>query len=57
MRTELPAHTIGFKLTGNLHDDDYKKFVPLVDAAIATDGNVNVLAQCHDCHGWSLHAL
>jgi hypothetical protein len=28
--TGLPAHTIGFKLSGTLHDEDYKTFVPLI---------------------------
>jgi hypothetical protein len=55
--TGLPAHTVGFKLGGKLHDEDYKKFVPLVDAEVAKDGKVNVLAQFHDFHGWDLHAL
>ena len=55
--TGLPAHTVGFKLSGKLHDDDYKKFVPLVDAEIAKEGKVNVLAQFEDFRGWDLHAL
>jgi hypothetical protein len=55
--TGLPAHTVGFKLGGKLHDEDYKKFVPLVDAEIAKDGKVNVLAQFHDFHGWDAKAL
>jgi hypothetical protein len=53
----LPAHTVGFKMSGKLHDEDYKKFVPLVDAEIAKDGKVNVLAQFHDFRGWDMHAL
>jgi hypothetical protein len=55
--TGLPDHTVGFKMSGKLHDEDYKKFVPLVDAEIAKDGKVNVLAQFHDFQGWDLHAL
>ena len=55
--TGLPVHTVGFKLSGKLHDEDYKKFVPLVDAEIARDGKVNVLAQFHDFHGWDAKAL
>ena len=55
--TDLPAHTVGFKLSGKLHDADYKQFVPLVDAEIAKDGKVNMLAQFHDFHGWDMHAL
>ena len=48
---------IGFKLSGKLHDEDYKHFVPLVDAAIAEEGKVRLLAQFHDFHGWDMHAL
>lgn len=48
---------VGFKLSGKLHDEDYKHFVPLVDAAIAKEGKVRMLAQFHDFHGWDLHAL
>ena len=55
--TGLPANVIGFKMSGKLHDEDYKTFVPLVDAEIAKEGKVNVLAQFHDFHGWDLHAL
>lgn len=53
----LPAHTVGFKLSGKLHDADYQQFVPLVDAEIAKDGKVNVLAQFSEFHGWDLKAL
>ena len=55
--TGLPAHTVGFKMSGKLHDEDYKKFVPLVDAEIAKEGKINVLAQFHDFHGWDAKAL
>ncbi len=54
---DLPAHTLGFKMSGKLHDEDYKMFVPLVDAEIAKDGKVNMLAQFHDFHGWDAKAL
>src|SRR5262245_8628987 len=53
----LPAHTVGFKMSGKLHDEDYKKFVPLVDAAIAKEGKVRMLAQFHDFHGWDVKAF
>ena len=55
--TGLPAHTVGFKMSGKLHDEDYKKFVPVVDAELAKEGKVNVLAVFHDFHGWDLRAL
>jgi hypothetical protein len=48
---------LAFKMSGKLHDGDYKEFVPLVDAAIAKAGKVSVLAQFHDFHGWDAHAL
>jgi hypothetical protein len=48
---------IGFKLSGKLHDEDYKHFVPMVDKAIAEEGKVRILAQFHDFHGWDMHAL
>ena len=53
----LPAHTVGFKMSGKLHDEDYKKFVPLVDAEIAKEGKVNVLAQFQEFKGWDAKAL
>lgn len=55
--TGLPAHTVGVKLSGKLHDEDYKTFVPKVDAEIAHGGKVNILAVFHDFHGWNAHAL
>lgn len=57
MLTDVPAHTVGFRMSGKLHDEDYKTFVPQVDAAIAQEGKINVLAQFHDFHGWDAKAL
>jgi hypothetical protein len=48
---------LGFKMTGKLHDDDYKHFVPIVDEAIKAHGKVRLLAQFEDFHGWDLHAV
>ena len=48
---------LAFKLSGKLHDADYKTFVPAVDDAIAKGGKVRILAQFHDFHGWDAHAL
>ena len=36
--TGLPAHTVGFKLSGQLHDEDHKKLIPLVDDEIGKEG-------------------
>jgi hypothetical protein len=48
---------LGFKLSGKLHDEDYKTFVPMVDKAIAEHGKVRLLALFQDFHGWDVHAL
>jgi hypothetical protein len=53
----LPDHTVGFKVSGKLHDADYEKFVPMVDEAIAASGKARILAHFHDFHGWDAHAL
>ncbi len=60
MIEQLPASSgkiLGFKLSGKLHDADYKTFVPLIDSAAAKEGKVRLLAQFHDFHGWDMHAL
>ena len=51
------AKALGFKLSGKLHDEDYKTFVPLIDKAFAEGGKVRMLAWFHDFQGWDLHAL
>jgi hypothetical protein len=60
MIEQLPATSdkvLAFKLSGKLHDEDYKQFVPLIDGAVAASGKVRLLAQFHDFHGWDMHAL
>jgi hypothetical protein len=47
---------VGFRLTGKLHDEDYKSFVPTVEATLATEGTVRMFAQFEEFHGWDLHA-
>lgn len=54
--TRGTGNAIGFTMSGKLHDEDYKKFVPLVDEA-AKSGKVRLLAHFHDFHGWDAHAL
>ena len=48
---------LGFKLSGKLHDEDYKHFVPAIDAAVTAHDKVRVVAWFHDFHGWDMHAL
>lgn len=54
---DVPPTTLGFRLSGKLHDEDYKLFVPMVDQAIAEQGKVRMLAQFHDFQGWDAKAL
>ena len=54
---ESSGKILGFKMSGKLHDADYKTFVPMIDAAVAKEGKVRLLAQFHDFHGWDLSAL
>jgi hypothetical protein len=48
---------LGFRLSGKLHDGDYKHFVPAIDTALAQHGKVRLLAQFHDFHGWDVRAV
>jgi hypothetical protein len=60
MIEQLPAPSgkvLAFKMSGKLHDEDYERFVPLIDAAVAREGRVRLLAQFEDFHGWDAHAL
>ena len=55
LRTGSPK-IIGFKLSGQLHDQDYKIFIPAVEASLANGGGKCLFAQFEDFHGWDLHA-
>jgi hypothetical protein len=60
MIEQLPEPTskvLAFKMSGKLHDEDYKKFVPLIDQSAAAHGKVRLLAVFEDFHGWDMHAL
>lgn len=47
---------LGFTLSGTLHDQDYKKLVPMVDEAIERHGPARLLVRLHDFHGWDAKA-
>jgi SpoIIAA-like len=48
---------LGFKMSGKLHDNDYQKFVRLVENTLQSHKRVRLLAHFDDFHGWDLHAL
>jgi hypothetical protein len=54
---ESSGKILGFRMSGKLHDEDYKTFVPLIDAVAAKEGKVRLLVEFHDFQGWDLHAL
>ena len=47
---------LGMKVCGKLHDEDYKQFVPNVEALLTAKGKLRLLVQFEDFHGWDLHA-
>jgi hypothetical protein len=55
LHTDSPK-TAGFKLSGKLHDEDYRTFVPAVESLLAAEGKVRLFVQFDNFHGWDLHA-
>jgi len=47
---------VGYELSGKLHDEDYKTFVPDLEAVIEREGPVRLLLHLCDFEGWDLHA-
>jgi hypothetical protein len=48
---------LAFRLSGKLHDEDYRTFLPTVDAAVAAaGGGLRLLARFEDFHGWDAKA-
>ena len=54
---ESTGNVVGFTLSGKLHDEDYKHFVPAVEKVIEEHGKIRMLAKFHDFHGWDAHAV
>ena len=46
----------GFRLSGKLHDEDYRQFVPTIETLLNAEGKVRLFVQLEDFHGWDLHA-
>ena len=47
---------VGLKLSGKLHDEDYKQFVPKMETILTAEGKVRLFVQFEDFHGWDMHA-
>jgi hypothetical protein len=51
--TENDGKLLVVKMTGKLQAEDYKHFVPAVDASVARHGKIRMLVEMHNFHGWS----
>ena len=47
---------IGVKLSGKLHDEDYKRFVPMIESILTAEGKVRLFVQFEEFQGWDMHA-
>lgn len=56
IQTAYPK-TVAFKLSGKLHDEDYKSFVPTLETILGTEGKLRLFAQFENFHGWDMHAM
>ena len=45
------------KVTGKLTKEAYEAFAPVVEEQICEHGNVRILFEMHDFHGWTAGAL
>jgi len=49
---DLGERSLGVRLSGKLRDDDFDRFVPMVDAAVERSGRIRILAEFEDFAGW-----
>ena len=47
---------IGIKLSGRLHDEDYRQFVPVIENTLAVEGKLRLIVRFEEFHGWDMHA-
>ena len=47
---------LGLKLSGKLHDEDYRQFLPGGEGITTEEGKRRRLIQFEDFHGWDLHS-
>jgi hypothetical protein len=48
--------TIGFKLSGRLHDEDYQQFAPTMESFLTAQGKARLYVEFEDFHGWDWDA-
>ena len=47
---------VGVKLSGKLHDEDYRHFVPMIESILTAEGKVRLFVQFEEFQGWDMHA-
>jgi hypothetical protein len=48
---------VGVRLSGKLHHEDYKSFVPALDTVVAAEGRGRLFVLMEAFHGADLHAV
>ncbi len=56
MLEKSSGNIVGIRMSGKLHDADYKEFVPKAEAIIEKEGSIRMLVIFEDFHGWDTHA-
>ena len=57
LHEEADGRILTVKMTGKLTKEDCKVFVPEVERLIGEHGEIRMLCQMHDFHGWTVGAL
>ena len=57
LSTENDWKVIVVELTGKLHKDDFRYFLPAVEKAVGQHGKIRLLVFMHDFHGWDAVAV
>src|SRR5271166_1836753 len=47
---------VGLKLSGKLHDEDYRRFVPMIESILTAEGKVRLFVQFEEFQGRDMHA-
>jgi len=53
----ISERVLHVRLNGKLTDEDYRTFVPELEALIARHGSLRLLVEMSDFHGWHAGAL
>lgn len=57
LREEAGGKILVVALSGTLTKDDYERFLPHVERLVKEHGELRILCEMHDFHGWKAGAL